>query len=119
MKHHAAAPLGSYWRNRSRFDVLGCMGPSLSGYLPPSISQSKRRLRRCADLADIKERRSGLDRRLAVDRRHVARGDPKEQINLRLHGERRTGVTDRRSGFDRRSGIDIRLSMALPATPSW
>jgi hypothetical protein len=48
------------------------------------------------------ERRSGVDRRLAPDRRHRLPGSPSEKINLRLYGERRTLIVDRRSGLDRR-----------------
>lgn len=48
------------------------------------------------------ERRSGFDRRLASERRRHVAGDPVEMVNLRLYGERRSGVTDRRSGTDRR-----------------
>jgi hypothetical protein len=48
------------------------------------------------------ERRSGIDRRLAIDRRHRSPGSPAEKINIRLYGERRALVVDRRSGLDRR-----------------
>jgi len=54
-----------------------------------------------------------LDRRLGSERRQAAPGNQREQINLRLFGERRVGVADRRGGFDRRSGIDRRLSTAM------
>jgi hypothetical protein len=49
------------------------------------------------------ERRCGFDRRVGSNRRHLPPGSPSEKINLRLFGERRVGVSDRRSGFDRRS----------------
>src|SRR5437868_12760628 len=55
-----------------------------------------------AILREERERRSGLDRRLGSERRQLAPGNPKEQVNLRLFGERRCGVLDRRSGADRR-----------------
>ena len=47
--------------------------------------------------------RSGFDRRMGSNRRHLPPGSSPEMINLRLYGERRVGVSDRRSGFDRRS----------------
>ena len=50
-----------------------------------------------------RERRSNFDRRVGSNRRHLAPGSPPEKINLRLFGERRVGVADRRSGGDRRS----------------
>jgi hypothetical protein len=52
--------------------------------------------------AAMRERRSGIERRLAPDRRVRPPGNPSEQINLRLYGERRVGEADRRSGSDRR-----------------
>jgi hypothetical protein len=52
--------------------------------------------------AAVRERRSGLERRLGRDRRHRPPGNPSEKINLRLFGERRRQVVDRRSGVDRR-----------------
>jgi hypothetical protein len=55
-----------------------------------------------AILRQTRERRSGLDRRLGSDRRELAPGNPKEQVNLRLFGERRSGVRERRSGIERR-----------------
>jgi ElaB/YqjD/DUF883 family membrane-anchored ribosome-binding protein len=60
----------------------------------------------------LRERRSGLDRRLVSDRRRLAPGNPSEEINLRLFGERRFGVADRRSGTDRR-----RLTGNTPTYP--
>ena len=53
-----------------------------------------------------RERRSGFDRRVGSNRRHLAPGSPPEKINLRLFGERRMGVSDRRRGGDRRSAGD-------------
>ena len=50
----------------------------------------------------LRERRSGLDRRLGSERRQRARGNPSERINLQLYGERRVGMTDRRRGIERR-----------------
>jgi hypothetical protein len=49
------------------------------------------------------ERRSGRERRIGTDRRTRAPGSSSEKINLRIYGERRKGVADRRSGEDRRS----------------
>jgi hypothetical protein len=60
--------------------------------------------------ADRRERRSGLDRRLGSERRRLAPGNPQEQVNLRLFGERRSGVPDRRTGIDRRG-------LTAPAPP--
>jgi hypothetical protein len=54
-----------------------------------------------------RERRSGFGRRVGANRRHLPPGSPSEKINLRLFGERRVGVSDRRSGGDRRSTGDI------------
>jgi hypothetical protein len=55
------------------------------------------------------ERRSGFDRRVGSDRRHRPSGNPSQKINLRLFGERRVAVVDRRSGVDRRlDGADSR-----------
>jgi hypothetical protein len=48
------------------------------------------------------ERRSGRERRIGTDRRTRAPGSSSEKINLRIYGERRKGVADRRSGEDRR-----------------
>lgn len=74
--------------------------------LPRLSEQRTKVLMECADAlhswADKRERRSGMDRRLATERRQLAPGNPKEQINLRLYGERRVGLADRRSGTDRR-----------------
>lgn len=56
--------------------------------------------------APDRERRSEFDRRVGSNRRHLAPGSPPEKINLRLFGERRVGVSDRRSGGDRRSPGD-------------
>ena len=64
-------------------------------------------------LRQNRERRSGLDRRLGSERRRLSPGNPKEQINLRLFGERRGGVPDRRGGVDRRS-----LAESAPARPA-
>lgn len=74
----------------------------------PRLSEERTKvLADCADAlrswADLRERRSGLDRRLAPDRRRSAPGNPSEQINLRMFGERRVGAADRRSGIDRRN----------------
>jgi len=74
----------------------------------PRLSEERAKvLSECADAlrswADARERRSGLDRRLASDRRTAAPGDSAEQINLRLFGERRVATADRRSGTDRRN----------------
>jgi len=89
----------------------------VAGYIPPGLAQSRQRIRRRAERDDTRERRSGWDRRLGSERRQAAPGNPKEQINLRLFGERRVGVADRRSGFDRRSGIDRRLATSV--APGW
>jgi hypothetical protein len=62
--------------------------------LPPATS--------LAAWAAMRERRSGVERRLAPDRRRRPPGNPSETINLRLHGERRTGDAERRSGVERR-----------------
>jgi hypothetical protein len=62
--------------------------------LPPATS--------LAAWAAIRERRSGVERRLAPDRRRRPPGNPSEKINLRLFGERRVGAVDRRSGIERR-----------------
>ena len=62
--------------------------------LPPASS--------LAAWAAMRERRSGVDRRLSPDRRRRAPGNPAETINLRLYGERRTSAAERRSGTDRR-----------------
>jgi hypothetical protein len=74
--------------------------------LPRLSEQRTKVLGECADAlrawAHKRERRSGMDRRLAPDRRQLAPGNPKEQVNLRLFGERRVGPADRRSGLDRR-----------------
>jgi hypothetical protein len=48
------------------------------------------------------ERRSGLDRRLGTSRRHLPPDSPSAKISLRMHGERRVGISDRRIGIDRR-----------------
>jgi hypothetical protein len=58
-----------------------------------------------AILRETRERRSGLDRRLGSERRQLPPGNPSEQVNLRLFGERRSGVPDRRSGVDRRGFV--------------
>jgi len=58
------------------------------------------------DEAPDRERRSTFDRRMGSNRRHLPPGSPSEKINLRLFGERRVGVSDRRSGGDRRSTRD-------------
>jgi hypothetical protein len=50
----------------------------------------------------LRERRSGLDRRLGSERRQRARGNPSERINLQLYGERRVGMIDRRRSIERR-----------------
>jgi hypothetical protein len=86
-----------------------------AGQLPRLSEHRTKVLAECADAlrawADTRERRTGLDRRLAPDRRQLAPGNPKEQINLRLFGERRVGVADRRSGLDRRgsAGVEVQL----------
>ena len=54
------------------------------------------------------ERRSGLERRVGSNRRHLPPENPSERINLRLFGERRVGLSDRRSGADRRIGEPAR-----------
>jgi hypothetical protein len=64
------------------------------------------------DEAPDQERRSGLDRRVGSNRRHLASDSPAEKINLRLFGERRMGLSDRRSGADRRSTDDTSGSPA-------
>jgi len=58
------------------------------------------------DEAADREHRSGLDRRVGRDRRRLPPGSPSEKINLRLFGERRVGVSDRRTGVERRSTDD-------------
>jgi hypothetical protein len=63
--------------------------------LPPASS--------LAAWAAMRERRSGLERRLAPDRRRRPPGNSSETINLRLYGERRTGDAERRSGTERRN----------------
>jgi hypothetical protein len=83
--------------------------------LPRLSEQRSKVLEECSDAllegAAKRERRSGLDRRLAPDRRRLAPGDPREQINLRLFGERRVGPADRRSGSERRRfAADVRQS---------
>jgi hypothetical protein len=78
----------------------------LPDQLPRLSEQRTRVLGECADAlrsrAGKRERRSGLDRRLGSERRQLAPGNPIEQVNLRLFGDRRSGVPDRRSGIDRR-----------------
>jgi hypothetical protein len=70
-----------------------------------------------AILRSNRERRSGLDRRLGSERRELAPGNPKEQINLRLFGERRCGVADRRSGIERRGRLRVGPSGAAEPDP--
>jgi hypothetical protein len=86
--------------------------------LPRLAEQRTKVLVECADAlrswADKRERRSGLDRRLGSDRRQLPPGNPKEQVNLRLFGERRTGVADRRSGTDRRGFAPAIPSLGSP-----
>ena len=53
----------------------------------------------------MNERRLGFDRRVGSDRRHRPTGNPSQKINLRLFGERRVAVVDRRSGVDRRLNL--------------
>jgi hypothetical protein len=78
----------------------------LPDQLPRLSEQRTKVLDECADAlqswANKRERRSGLDRRLGSERRRLAPGNPIEQVNLRLFGERRSGLPDRRSGTDRR-----------------
>ena len=62
--------------------------------LPPATS--------LAAWAAMRERRSGIERRLSPDRRRQPPGNSSETINVRLHGERRVGAADRRSGIERR-----------------
>jgi hypothetical protein len=50
----------------------------------------------------VTERRSGLDRRLGTSRRSLPANSPSARISLRMHGERRVGISDRRIGIDRR-----------------
>lgn len=50
----------------------------------------------------VTERRSGLDRRLGTSRRHLPADSPSAKISLRMHGERRVGISDRRIRIDRR-----------------
>lgn len=69
-----------------------------SGSPPPRVHPARKQATR----EPSAERRSGMDRRLATDRRHRLPGNPTEKLNLRLYGERRTLVVDRRSGLDRR-----------------
>jgi hypothetical protein len=87
--------------------------------LPRLSEQRTKVLVECADAlrswADKRERRSGLDRRLTPDRRQLAPGNPKEQVNLRLFGERRVGPADRRSGVDRRGPADAGLALQASA----
>jgi hypothetical protein len=85
----------------------------------PRISDERAKvLSECADAlrswANARERRSGRDRRLAPDRRVAAPGSSAEQINLRLFGERRVGVPDRRSGADRRGFAATAPQETLP-----
>ena len=77
------------------------MSVAASDYSPEELL-SRPLVEVAAILRENRERRSGLDRRLGSERRQLAPGNPSEQINLRLFGERRCGVTDRRSGVDRR-----------------
>jgi hypothetical protein len=93
--------------------------PRLSEERAKVVSECAHALR---SWADMRERRSGLDRRLASDRRVAPPGSSKEQINLRLFGERRVGVADRRSGIDRRNvpgtdGADARETWARRKRP--
>jgi hypothetical protein len=85
---------------------FGLEGAS-DGALPRLSEQRTKVLAACADAlivgAAARDRRSGVDRRLGIDRRQSTPGDPREQINLRLFGERRVGPADRRNGIDRRS----------------
>lgn len=60
-----------------------------------------------AAMGGIWERRSGSDRRVGTDRRRQPSGSSSEKINLRLFGERRVGVVDRRRGTDRRRVADV------------
>lgn len=94
----------------------------LPDQLPRLSEQRTKVLDECADAlrswADRRERRSGLDRRLGSERRQPAPGNPKEQINLRLFGERRSGVPDRRSGIDRRDLADA-LPPASADSEAW
>lgn len=55
-----------------------------------------------AGMRGIWDRRSGSERRIGSDRRREAPGGSSEKINLRLFGERRLGVGNRRKGTDRR-----------------
>jgi hypothetical protein len=81
------------------------MSGAVSGDPPESLlSQSIVEI--AAVLRESRERRSGLDRRLGSERRQLPPGNAKEHVNLRLFGERRCGVPDRRSGIDRRGFAD-------------
>jgi hypothetical protein len=98
----------------------------LPGQLPRLSEQRTKVLDECAHAlrswADKRERRSGMDRRLGSERRQLAPGNPKEQVNLRLFGERRSGVPDRRSGTDRRDFIGTAWPPASPsndASEAW
>jgi hypothetical protein len=43
---------------------------------------------------------------MGSNRRHLPSPNPSETINLRLFGERRIGLADRRSGVDRRASSE-------------
>lgn len=86
------------WEQRDEV-LLKCV-EALREFRPASINLPP--AHSLAAWAAMRERRSGLDRRLSPNRRRRAPGNPSEAINLRLFGERRVGSADRRSGHDRR-----------------
>lgn len=86
--------------SEQRDEVLLNCAEALLEFRPASISLPP--ATSLAAWAAMRERRSGTDRRLSPDRRRRGPGNPSEKINLRLSGERRVGVADRRSGVERR-----------------
>lgn len=83
-----------------RDKVLGECVEALREFRPASLRLPP--ATRPAESDSTTERRSGLERRVGSDRRRLAPGNPSEKINLRLFGERRLRIADRRSGTDRR-----------------
>jgi hypothetical protein len=83
---------------QQRTNVLDECGESLRQFRPAAITLPVAPSREAPEV----ERRSGLERRVGSNRRHLAPQNPSEKISLRLFGERRVGLTDRRSGTDRR-----------------
>jgi hypothetical protein len=79
--------------------LLSCV-EALRDFRPASISLPP--ASNVGAWAAMRERRSGRDRRLSLERRLRPPGNPSEKINLRLFGERRVGAPDRRSGVERR-----------------